>query len=111
VEYTNDMGLMFKKKRLEANLTQEGLAEKIGVSSRYIMAIENEGKRPSLDIWFRLIRILHISADAIIYPETLPSEDDQLLRMYRLLQERDRKIIQAVMKSMLELPPSEPEQP
>lgn len=107
MECMNDMGLIFKKKRLEANLTQEELAEKIGVSSRYIMAIENEGKHPSLDIWFQLIRILHVSADAMIYPETSPSEDDQLLRMFRLLQDRDRKIIQAVMKSMLDLQSSE----
>lgn len=63
------MGAMLKEARLEARLTQDEVAERIGVTTRYLMAIENEGKCPALDVWFRLIRTLHLSADTIVYPE------------------------------------------
>ena len=43
------MGSVFKNARRSANLTQEEVAERIGVTARYIMALKNEGKRPWLD--------------------------------------------------------------
>jgi len=95
------MGAMLKKERIAANFTQEELAENIGVTARYIMSIENEGKCPSLDVWFRLIRALHSSADAIVYPEEEHPGDDRLLRMINMLSDRDRKIVQTVVQAML----------
>lgn len=98
------MGLMLKEARLEAKLTQDEVAERIGITTRYLMAIENEGKCPALDVWFRLIRTLHISADAIVYPENTAEKekDEQLLYMIRSLNSRDKKISQALIQSMLE---------
>ena len=97
------MGPIFKTARLSANLTQEELAEKIGVTARYIMALENEGKRPGLDNLLRLVHTLNIPADAIIYPEQKGSEDenDQFLRLFHMLSCRDKKIICATIKEML----------
>ncbi len=43
------IGTVFKNARRSANLTQEEVAERIGVTARYIMALENEGKRPGFD--------------------------------------------------------------
>lgn len=62
------MGPLLKTARLNANLTQEKLAEILGVTPRYIMSIENEGRCPALELWLRMIRVLHISADIIAYP-------------------------------------------
>ena len=98
------MGPMIKAARTEANLTQDELAEQLGVTTRYIMAIENEGKCPALDLWFRLIRVLHTSADAIVYPEdnVSKSEGDQLLLMIRMLDSRDKEISKAAVQAMLD---------
>ena len=38
------LGKLIKSARLEAGLTQDNLATRVGVTSRYIMAIENENK-------------------------------------------------------------------
>jgi len=65
----SQMGFIIKEARLSAKMTQEEVAEHLGITTRYIMAIENEGKCPALQIWVNLIRMLHISADTIIYPE------------------------------------------
>lgn len=98
------MGAMIKKIRTDSNMTQDNLAEQLGVTPRYIMAIENEGKCPALDVWFRLIRVLHISADSIVYPENEISktENTQLSLMIRMLNSRDKKIIQSAIQSMLD---------
>ena len=58
-----EMGLRLKQARTEQKLTYEELAEKSGVSSRYIKEIENHGNVPSLEKLGQLIRALHISAD------------------------------------------------
>lgn len=98
------MGPILKQARLSAKMTQEELAERIGHSVRYIMAIENEEKGVSLDTLVKLIRTLGISADTIVYPELESDngETEQLIRIIRLLNSRDRNILLAAAKQMLE---------
>ena len=43
-----EMGFRLKKARTDQKLTYEELAEKSGVSSRYIKEIENHGNVPSV---------------------------------------------------------------
>lgn len=78
-----EMGLRLKQARTEQKLTYEELAEKSGVSSRYIKEIENHGNVPSLEKLGQLIRALHISADPFFYP-TVPADnlDYQRLLVY-----------------------------
>ena len=78
-----EMGLRLKQARTEQKLTYEELAEKSGVSSRYIKEIENHGNVPSLEKLGQLIRALHISADPFFYPAA-PSDnlDYQRLLVY-----------------------------
>lgn len=98
------MGSILKNSRLKLNLTQEELAESVGISARYVMAIENEGKYPSLDVWIKLVRALKLSADCIVYPELNLSadEDEKLIRMLRMLSNRDKLIIGTTMQEMLD---------
>lgn len=98
------MGPMLKDARLKVKLTQDEVAERVGITTRYLMAIENEGKCPALDVWFRLIHALQISADGIVYPRDAAEKetDEQLLCMIRLLNSRDKKIIQASIQAMLD---------
>lgn len=97
------IGTVFKNARRSANLTQEEVAERIGVTARYIMALENEGKRPGFDNLLKLMHTLNIPADAIIYPKqkSEDSENEQLFRMFQMLDDRDKKIIRATMQEML----------
>jgi transcriptional regulator with XRE-family HTH domain len=65
------LGKIIKAARNDNNLTREQLAEKINISARYLMSIENENKKPSYNVLFNLIRELAISADMIFFPEKL----------------------------------------
>lgn len=103
------MGPVFKKYRLAAKQTQEEVAEKVGITTRFLMALENEEKRPSLDILLRLVDVLNIPGDAILHPQlqTMDSEDEQLIRMMMRLTSRDKQIIRSTVLSMLETYPSD----
>lgn len=98
------MGPVLKQARIDAKMTQEDLAERIGKTARYLQAIENEERGVSLDTLFRLVRALGISADAIAYPgrEADNGEAEQLMRLIRLLNSRDRNVLLAAAKQMLE---------
>lgn len=69
-------GMTIKNARMDCDLTQEALAERAGISCRYLIAIENEGRIPKLPALYRLIHSMHISADRIFYPEQ-PSEGSE----------------------------------
>ena len=97
------MGPIFKKYRIDAKRTQEDVAEKVGITSRFLMALENEEKRPSLDNLLRLVDTLNIPGDAILHPQIqhIDSEDQQLLRQFMCLNNRDKDVIRAAIQVML----------
>ena len=99
------MGPVFKKYRLDANRTQEEVAEKVGITARFLMALENEEKRPSLDNLLRLVETLNIPGDAILHPQlqATDSEDEQLIRILMRLNRRDKEVIRATVQKMLDL--------
>ena len=97
------MGHIFKKYRVDAKRTQEEVAEKVGITARFLMALENEEKRPSIDNLLRLVDTLNIPGDAILHPQIqhVDSEDQQLLRQYMRLNDRDKAVIRAAIQEML----------
>ena len=68
------IGPIFKKYRVDANRTQEEVAEKLGITARFLIALENEEKRPSIDI---------------------------LLHQYMRLDDRDKSVIRTAIQEML----------
>lgn len=102
---TEILGHAIKKARKHNNLTIEALADKVGVSERYLYRIENEGKKPSFDVLYKLIRCLSISSDSIFYPEkpSKESEIEDIVRMLFNCNERDLKIIKATVNAIIEL--------
>lgn len=91
-------------------MTVETLANKVGVTERFIYRIENEGKKPSYDIFYKLIRELAIVPDHIFFPEKQveESEMESLVRMYSC-DERSMQIIKATIKATLESQSNEAE--
>ena len=67
------LGAILKTAREKAGITVEALAENIGITERYLYRIENEGKKPSYEVLYKLIRELSIPPDSIFYPENRPT--------------------------------------
>ena len=63
------LGRKIRQYRKEAGLTQEVLAEKLGLSSKYIQFIENGRRRPSLRVVYRITKILNIDICKLFCPE------------------------------------------
>jgi transcriptional regulator with XRE-family HTH domain len=74
------LGGVVKSARHTKQLTQCRLAEQLGITSRYLKAIENSGRKPSYDLLVRIIRELDIPADDVFYPE----DKQQSTRIYKL---------------------------
>lgn len=87
----------------KAKRTQEEVAERVGITDRFLMALENEEKRPSIDNLLRLVDALNIPGDAILHPQLqhIDSEDQQLLRQFMRLSDRDKAVIRAAIQEML----------
>ena len=98
------LGNVVKEAREKAKMTKEVLAEKVGVSVRYIYRIENEGKKPSFEVLYKLIRELSIPPELIFYPEK-PSKDSEienLLRMLSVCDERSLEVVKVTVKALIE---------
>ena len=101
------LGSILKAAREKAGITIEALDEKAEITERYLYRIENEGKKPSFDVLYKLIRELSISADSIFYPEK-PSNDSEiesLLRMLSFCDERSLEVVKATVKALIDTAP------
>lgn len=103
------LGEIIKNARIKADITVEDLAAKVGVTERFIYRIENEGKKPSYDILYKLIRELSILPDQIFFPEKQieDSEMESIIRMLYNCDERSLRIIKATIIAALESQPKE----
>ncbi len=97
------LGKIIKSARQHSKLTMEELAEQIGVTERYLYRIENEDKKPSYDVLYKLVRVLSISPDLIFYPEKTAeeSEVENLIRMLYNCDERSLEVVKATAKALI----------
>lgn len=101
------LGGIIKSARQHADITMEALAEKVGITERYLYRIENEHKKPSFDVLYKLIRELAISSDSIFYPEkpSKDSEAENIIRMIYNCDERSLEVIKATVKALIDTAP------
>lgn len=60
------IGTRIKAGRVAAGLTQERLAEKVGISSTYLSAIECNVKDPKLATFIKIANAIGVSADDLL---------------------------------------------
>ena len=65
----DSFGVVVKSSRQAKPMTQSQLAARLGITPRYLKAIENSGRKPSYDLLVRIVRELDIPADTVFYPE------------------------------------------
>mgnify|MGYP000844868305 CR=1 FL=1 len=63
------LGAAIKKARIEKKLTQEQLAEIVGITSIHLKQLESGRRKPSIDVLYSLSRTLNFSIDSIFFPE------------------------------------------
>ena len=95
---------VIKTAREKADITIEALAEKAGITERYLYRIENEGKKPSYEVLYKLIRELAISPNLIFYPEkaSADTEVENLIRLLYNCDDRALEVVKATAKALLD---------
>lgn len=100
-------GSIIKTARQRSVVTMEALAEKVGITERYLYRIENEGKYPSYEVLCKIVRELAINPDLIFYPEK-PSKDSEIENLIRVLSacdERSLEVVKATVKALINTAP------
>ena len=99
------LGDVIKAARQKSGLTIEELANRLDISERYLYRIENEGKKPSYEILYNLIRELAITPDSIFYPERSDkdSEVEDLIRRLYNCDERSLEVIKATAIALIDI--------
>lgn len=98
------IGRNIQKRRNALGITQEELAEAVGISTSYMGAVEQGKKLPKLKIFIEIANALHISSDTLllgvlkIQNEIIASD---LSKEMSQLPEQERNRILHVLEAMI----------
>lgn len=81
------MGKRIRAQRESLGFTREKLAEKMGVSSKFIADLENGAKGIILKKFYTLVQILDVSADYILAGKNPEQDQERLNRQEGILEQ------------------------
>lgn len=100
-KFFRDLGVRVAELRKEQGLTQEGLAELLGVSQQSVAAYEVGRLRVAVSMLSRLAKVLGVSLEALIGEEETPAKrgptpklQQQIERISRLPRTQQRFVMQ-----------------
>lgn len=98
------IGNILKQERLRLGYTRDQIAERADIGIRYLIAIENDEKKPKFDVLYRLIRAVGLDPDKLFYPDLSGGEDEsnRLIRLLQNCSDRDRKLIAAMIDTLVD---------
>ena len=79
------IGKRIKETRIQNNITQSALAEKIDVSVPYISCIENGKKNVSFKVFLQIVNELGVTADELLYGNQLHDHTEYEIDIHLLL--------------------------
>ena len=92
-----DMGARIVKRRKELGMTQEQLAEQIGVSIQSVSCIENARKAVRPENLSRICDALDISADYILRGKNTYKELEGILKKFESMSEEDYIMVENIV--------------
>ena len=99
------LGVVIKNARIQMGLTRKEIAEKLRITPRHLMSIENGRQKPSYDLLYRLVRELSVPTEPIFYPESAHDgvKLQRVSTMLRMLDEKEISMITAALQSLLKV--------
>lgn len=82
-----EIGQRIRKYRKAQNLSQEELAEKVGISVTHMSHIETGNTKLSLPVFVKLSEILQVSTDSLLYDTAQTNKDTITTEILKTLQE------------------------
>lgn len=98
----NALGSVVRATRKSKNLSQEALAERLGVCKRTIMDIEKNIGNPKFELLYMLVRELDLPLYEVFYPEVSDNSEirDVLIKELSDCSDYEMKIILSVVKNL-----------
>ena len=90
--------------RHSQNLTQQALADAVGIHVNQIRRYEAGSNQPHLDVLVRLARALHVSTDDLLLDESERGPSDDLALQFEAVSsmpDEDRNFVKAVLDSLI----------
>lgn len=96
------LGSVVRATRKSKNLTQEALAEKLGVCKRTIMDIEKNTGNPKFELLCMLVRELDLPLYEVFYPEVSENSEmkNALMKELSNCSDYEMKVILSVVRSL-----------
>ena len=63
------IGQAIKKARTAKGMTRDELSRIVDYDPRHLQAVENEGQKPSLELFIQLVTMFAVSVDEYIFPD------------------------------------------
>lgn len=98
------LGKRIKEARLKNKLTQEDLAEMVGVSSVYISHIEVASSKPSLETLVKICNSLNTTPDYLLFNSLYVSKEyinDEFANLLDNCSPKDLKLILELAKTVI----------
>jgi transcriptional regulator with XRE-family HTH domain len=90
------IGAAIKRARAKRGISREVLAEMCDISVGYIKAIENMGKNPGFQVFWKLVTTFDISVDEYFYPDREPKMDSRRRNIMGMICDAEASDVYAV---------------
>lgn len=96
------LGATIRKHRILHGFSQEELAEAVGISPTHLKHIESEHRKPSVEVLFQLVKILHISLDKLLLPTQEPPSDEltEVSSLLSSCSDKELRIVRDLIRSL-----------
>jgi len=98
------LGSIIRVTREQTGMKQKELANKLGITPRHLMNIENGHRRPSCVLLFQIIQTLSISIDVVFHPQLIHNRQDlmQIIAMLYKCNKKELNVASATITALLE---------
>lgn len=97
------IGQAIKKARTAKGMTRDELSRIVDYDPRHLQAIENEGQKPSLELFIQLVTMFGVSVDEYIFPDNEVKKSSVRRRLDARLDElddRELSVIEATVNGL-----------
>ena len=96
------VGQKIRKYRKEKGLSQEELAEKVGISTTHMSHIETANTKLSLPVLVDIARVLNVGTDDLLFDSPVGDSDHTVLRLAAIMDtctDREKRILADVVQA------------
>ena len=97
------IGQAIKKARTAKGMTRDELSRIVDYDPRHLQAIENEGQKPSLELFIQLVTMFGVSVDEYIFPDNEVKKCSVRRRLdaqLDILDDRELSVIEATVNGL-----------